>query len=171
MRIKAGQHAVDCLFDQTLVIHIFDVVALDATKHFGQHAHFFNRQVEYRALLFSDGGKIKAQHHARNGTDADQSGSLHFVAQGISRRDFWCVAHAVLKLNIFMPKICFNVPPNSSGRTACPRDAIQNIHPIPTRRPRIRPTRRFRRSAFFRLPASTNCHCCRRGSCSRRRGQ
>ncbi len=72
MRVEARQHAVDRLGDETLVLDRLDVVALDRAEHLGERAQLLDGQRSARGSV-GDRLEIKADEHACDGADSDQS--------------------------------------------------------------------------------------------------
>ena len=72
MRVEAGQHAVDGLGDQLLVLHRLDVVRLDRAEHLGEGAQLLDRQ-RRAAGAVGDGLEIQAHQDPGDGAQEDQS--------------------------------------------------------------------------------------------------
>src|SRR5207244_9511911 len=86
MRIEAGEHAVDRLGDELLVLDRLDVVGLDRAEHFGERPQLLDRQ-RRAAGAVGAGLEVQADPHAGDGADEDESdaakllhvwGSLYF---------------------------------------------------------------------------------------------
>ena len=74
VRIEAGQHAVDRLGDELLVLDRLDIVALDRAEHLGKRAQFVHRQREARrSLALRDRREIEAEQDACQHADQHQA--------------------------------------------------------------------------------------------------
>ncbi len=80
MRIEPGQHAVDGFSDQLLVFDRFNVVALDASEHFGERAQLFDRQRQRRGFALCDGRVIEADRDANQDAGDDQAELIESAA-------------------------------------------------------------------------------------------
>jgi hypothetical protein len=73
VRIEAGQHAVDGLGDELLVLDRLDIVALDPAEDLGEGAQLFYRQRQGRRALLRHRGIIEADRHADQDACSDQT--------------------------------------------------------------------------------------------------
>jgi hypothetical protein len=71
VRVEAGEHAVDGLGNEPLVVHRLDVVVLDPAEDFGKRAQILDRQGT-RPLL-RHGGEIEADQHTEDRAQNDQA--------------------------------------------------------------------------------------------------
>src|SRR5688572_15094831 len=127
MRIEAGQHAVDRLGDELLVLDGFDVVALYASEDLGEGAQLLDGQRCRAAIALGDRRVIEADRDADEHTDDDQSELAEFVTHykppnGIPG---WRPAHLRHALNV-----SFHERSKSWDRKADLRASFQSINPI-----------------------------------------
>jgi hypothetical protein len=84
MRIETGQHAVDRLGDEPLVVDRFDVVAFHASEHLGERAQLLDRQGRETGVLLCDRGKIEADCDTHQDADHNQADVMQFVTHCVA---------------------------------------------------------------------------------------
>src|SRR6185436_1218821 len=72
MRVEAGEHAVDGLGDELLVLHRLDVVGLDGAEDLGERAQLLDGQRRPRRAV-GDRLEVEADQHAGDGADEDET--------------------------------------------------------------------------------------------------
>ena len=80
MRVEAGQHAVDRLGDELLVLDRLDVVRLDRAEDLGERTQLVHRQRELRGLALRDRGEVEREHDPGQHSDQHQACLLEFAA-------------------------------------------------------------------------------------------
>ncbi len=72
VRVEAGEHAVDRLGDELLVLDRLDVVGLDRAEHLGERAQLLDRQRGARGAV-GDRLEVQADQNAGDGADDHES--------------------------------------------------------------------------------------------------